>query len=164
MRAIAHGLLETADGVKREHMLALVVWLLDVGSFRVGWDRYARDDGHVGLTTLRRDQVTVRRDDSVRFDDVAMSGKHRRLTVRDPQAARALGPLKRRRDGPVELLVFRPAVTPSNGRRVQADDVNNEGLSEWEPDVHWCHLCADLARHDLEPHAANCLRPSLGRR
>jgi hypothetical protein len=86
------------------------------------------------------------------------------LTVRDPQAARALGPLKRRRDGPVELLVFRPAVTPSNGRRVQADDVNNEGLSEWEPDVHWCHLCADLARHDLEPHAANCLRPSLGRR
>jgi DNA topoisomerase IB len=125
VRTTAYGLLEAVDGIGRERTLALAVRLLDVGFFRVGWDRYARDNGHVGLTTLRRDQVALTHDGSVQFDYIAKAGKRRRLTVRDPQAARALEPLARRRDGPAELLVFRPAATPPDWRRVQAADVNN---------------------------------------
>jgi DNA topoisomerase I len=126
LRRTAGALLRSGPG-GREHTLALAVRLLDIGFFRVGWDRYARDNGHVGLTTLRRDQVRLD-GDAVRFDYVAKAGKRRRLTVRDHEAARALAPLARRRGAPLELLAFRD---PRAGwRRVQAADVNN-ALRAW---------------------------------
>jgi DNA topoisomerase IB len=109
---------EIAD---RERTLALAIRLLDVGLFRVGWDRYARDNGHVGLTTLRRENVTLSGVE-VRFDFVAKSGKRRRMTVRDPQSVRALGQLRRRRGSPPELLVY---PSPHGWRRIHAPDVNN---------------------------------------
>jgi DNA topoisomerase IB len=105
----------------REQTLALAIRLLDVGLFRVGWDRYARDNGHVGLTTLRRENVTLSGGE-VRFDFVAKSGKRRRMTVRDPQSVHALGHLRRRRGSPPELLVY-PAA--QGWRRIHAPDVNN---------------------------------------
>jgi DNA topoisomerase IB len=117
----------TADGPRRERSLALALRLLDVGMFRVGWDRYARDNGHVGLTTLRREHATLLADAAVRFDFVAKSGKRRRMTVRDPESVRALAPLKRRRGEPPELLVYRAA---AGWRRVHAADVNN-ALRAW---------------------------------
>ncbi|MDX6377145.1 MAG: hypothetical protein QOE98_1448 [Gaiellaceae bacterium] len=115
-----------SDELSRDRVLALAIRLLDIGFFRVGWDRYARDNGHVGLTTLRRDQVQLL-ELAVRFDFVAKAGKRRRMTVRDPQAVRAIGPLERRRSGPPELLAY-----PANGgwRRLHAADVNN-GLRCW---------------------------------
>jgi DNA topoisomerase-1 len=117
-----------AAGAPREHALALAIRLLDVGLFRVGWDRYARDNGHVGLTTLRREQVTLL-PDAVRFDYIGKHGKRRRMTVRDPDAVVALGPLRRRRGAPVELLAYRDR---ANGgwHRVTASDVNN-ALRAW---------------------------------
>jgi DNA topoisomerase IB len=120
IRETVRGLLDF-DDPRREHALALAVRLLDIGFFRVGWDRYARDNGHVGLTTLRREHVSVTGDE-VRFDYIAKSGKRRRMTVKDPQSVRALGSLKRRRGLPRELLAYR-----SRGawRRVHASDVNN---------------------------------------
>jgi DNA topoisomerase I len=111
----------SADHADRERTLALAVRLLDVGLFRVGWDRYARDNGHVGLTTLRRENVTLRGVE-VRFDFVAKSGKRRRMTVRDPQSVHALGQLRRRRGSPPELLVY---PSPHGWRRIHAPDVNN---------------------------------------
>ena len=115
-----------ADAVSRERVLALALRLLDVGFFRVGWDRYARDHGHVGLTTLRCDQVQLL-ELAVRFDYVAKAGKRRRMTVRDAQAVSALGPLKRRRSGPPELLAYR---ANAGWRRMQAADVHY-GLRCW---------------------------------
>jgi DNA topoisomerase I len=110
----------------RDRTLALAIRLLDVGLFRVGWDRYARDNGHVGLTTLRREHVTVRGLE-VHFDFVAKSGKRRRMTVRDPQSVAALGELKRRRGVPDELLVYR---SERGWQRIHAPDVNN-ALRSW---------------------------------
>jgi DNA topoisomerase IB len=109
------------EELRRERALALAVRLLDVGFFRIGWDRYARDNGHVGLATLRREQVTLA-GSAARFDYVAKSGKRRRLTVRDPQAVAALRPLARRRGAPDELLAYR---TRDAWHRVHAADVNN---------------------------------------
>jgi DNA topoisomerase IB len=109
------------EAPRREHTLALALRLIDVGLFRVGWDRYARDNGHVGLATLRRDQVRLL-DAAVRFDFIAKSGKRRRMTVLDPPTVRALAPLRRRRGDPAELLVYR---APAGWRRITAPDVNN---------------------------------------
>ncbi len=59
VRGTAKNLL-SSNRAERECTVALAIELLDVGLFRVGWDRYARDNGHVGLTTLRREHVTLR--------------------------------------------------------------------------------------------------------
>jgi DNA topoisomerase I len=120
IRATARTRLGT-DHADRDQTLALAIRLLDVGLFRVGWDRYARDNGHVGLTTLLRDNVTMSGLEA-RFDFVAKSGKRRRMTVRDPQSVSALGHLRRRRGLPPELLVY-----PSHDgwHRIHAADVNN---------------------------------------
>jgi DNA topoisomerase IB len=120
VRAVARRLLY-ADQGDRERTLALAIRLLDIGFFRVGWDRYARDNGHVGLTTLRRENVTLQGVD-VHFDFIAKSGKRRRMTVRDPQSVRVLADLKRRRGPPHELLVY-PA--RRSWHRIHAADVNN---------------------------------------
>jgi DNA topoisomerase IB len=125
LRATAQRHLD-GEGLGRDRVLALAIRLLDVGFFRVGWDRYARDNGHVGLTTLRREQITLL-DDAAQFDYVAKSGKRRRMTVRDAQAFDVLAPLRRRRGGPDELLVHRAG---SAWHRVQAPDVNN-ALRAW---------------------------------
>ncbi|HWF35369.1 MAG TPA: DNA topoisomerase IB [Solirubrobacteraceae bacterium] len=120
LRARAKQLLGSG-GAQRDRTLALAIRLLDIGMFRVGWDRYARDTGHVGLTTLRREHVTLRGTE-VRFDFVAKSGKRRRMTVRDPQSVSALSTLKRRRGLPPELLAYRAG---REWRRIHAPDVNN---------------------------------------
>jgi DNA topoisomerase IB len=125
IRATTRSLLGARHG-ERDQTLALAIRLLDIGLFRVGWDRYARDNGHVGLTTLRRENVTLRGPD-VHFDFLAKSGKRRRMTVRDSQSVAALGQLKRRRGEPDELLVYR---TKHGWQRIHAPDVNN-ALRTW---------------------------------
>jgi DNA topoisomerase IB len=125
IRATTGSLLEASDG-ERDRTLALAIRLLDIGLFRVGWDRYARDNGHVGLTTLRRENVTLRGTE-VHFDFVAKSGKRRRMTVRDAQSVAALAKLMRRRGEPDELLVYR---SERGWQRVHAPDVNN-ALRTW---------------------------------
>jgi DNA topoisomerase-1 len=125
IRATAGSLLGARHG-ERDRTLALAIRLLDIGLFRVGWDRYARDNGHVGLTTLRRENVTLRGPE-VHFDFVAKSGKRRRMTVRDPQSVAALAKLKRRRGVPDELLVYRSG---HRWQRIHAPDVNN-ALRTW---------------------------------
>jgi DNA topoisomerase IB len=125
IRATTRSLIGARHG-ERDRTLALAIRLLDIGLFRVGWDRYARDNGHVGLTTLRRENVTLRGPE-VHFDFVAKSGKRRRMTVRDPQSVAALAQLKRRRGAPDELLVYR---SKHGWQRIHAPDVNN-ALRTW---------------------------------
>jgi DNA topoisomerase IB len=125
IRATTRSRLAAGHG-ERDRTLALAIRLLDIGLFRVGWDRYARDNGHVGLTTLRRKNVTLRGPE-VHFDFVAKSGKRRRMTVRDPQSVGVLAELKHRRGAPDELLVFR---SDRGWQRIHAPDVNN-ALRTW---------------------------------
>jgi DNA topoisomerase I len=108
-------------GLGHRRVLALALRLLDVGLFRVGSDRYARDNRHFGLTTLLRDQVALH-DGAAHFDYVGKAGRRQRLVVTDPPAVDALGTLRRRRTGPDELLVF---LGPRGWVRVHREDVNN---------------------------------------
>ena len=125
IRDITRSRLDARHG-ERDRTLALAIRLLDVGLFRVGWDRYAHDNGHVGLTTLRRENVTLR-GAAVHFDFVAKSGRRRRMTVRDPQSVAALTALRRRRGVPDELLVYR---SERAWHRIHAPDVN-DALRAW---------------------------------
>jgi DNA topoisomerase IB len=113
--------LEADKGLTHNRVLALALRLLDVGLFRVGSDRYARDDGHYGLTTLHRGQVTIG-DGAAVFDYVGKAGRRQHLSITDPEAVDVLSALKRRRSGPSELLAFRG---PHAWTRVHREDVNN---------------------------------------
>ncbi len=115
------GLSESAEPTGHRRVLALSLRLLDIGLLRVGSDRYARDNRHYGLTTLLREQVTVRSDQAV-FDYVGKAGKRQRLAITDAPALEVLATLKRRREDPRELLVFRGA---RGWTRVHREDVNN---------------------------------------
>jgi DNA topoisomerase IB len=99
----------------------LALRLLDVGLFRVGSDRYARENHHYGLTTLQMSQVAVR-DGHALFDYVGKAGKRQRLSIADSGAVQGVAALRRRRSGPPELIAFRGA---RGWSRVHAEDVNN---------------------------------------
>jgi DNA topoisomerase I len=107
-------------------VLALSLRLLDVGLFRVGSDRYARDNGHYGLTTLLSSDVTITQGQAV-FDYVGKAGQRQRLSIGDPEAVAVLKTLRRRRNGPAELLAFRG---PRGWTRIHREDVNNFLRSE----------------------------------
>ena len=111
------------DGRELSHsqVLALALRLLDVGLFRIGSDRYARDNAHYGLTTLHLDQMKIR-GGAATFDYVGKAGRGQHLTVTDPEAVVVLSALKRRRSGPEELLAFRG---PHGWTRIHREDVNN---------------------------------------
>ncbi len=104
----------------REKALAAAVRLLDLGSFRVGSESYARQNGSFGVATIQRAHVRVS-GDSLRFDYTAKSGKRRRLTLVDPDLPRIVTRLKRRRHDHPELLAYRNGV---GWRDVRSPDVN----------------------------------------
>ena len=108
-------------GLTRDKVLAAALRLLDEGSFRVGSESYARDNGTYGLATLRREHASVD-GDRVTFDFTAKSGKRHVQAIVEPRLARTVGALKRRRGGGRELLAFQ-----QDGRwnDVRSTDIND---------------------------------------
>ncbi|WP_164515402.1 DNA topoisomerase IB [Microbacterium sp. 10M-3C3] len=102
-------------------LTATAVRLLERGLFRVGNDRYARDNHTFGLTTLTRAHVAVAGAD-VAFDFVGKEHIRHRITVTDPVVARVL----RRRLGepgaPEDPLFV--AADPPHVHRVDSATVN----------------------------------------
>jgi DNA topoisomerase-1 len=73
--------------LSREKVSAAIVRFLADGFFRVGNDRYARENGTFGLTTLRKSHVTVE-GDLVVFDYVGKRSIRHRQTVVSHDLAR----------------------------------------------------------------------------
>ena len=90
----------------RERVLACSVRLLDVGMFRIGSDVYEKEDGHLGLATIAKANVTIEEGHAV-FDYIAKEGVERVHAVADPCCVEIVGALKRRRGGGDHLLAFR---------------------------------------------------------
>jgi DNA topoisomerase IB len=107
-------------GLPREKALAAGARLLDLGLFRVGSESYQRANGSFGLATIRRDQVRTS-GDAVRFDYRAKSGQRRIQEIADPDVARIVRTLKRRKDDNPELLAYRNG---TGWRDVRSEDVN----------------------------------------
>jgi DNA topoisomerase-1 len=104
----------------RDRVLAGAVRLLDRGFFRIGSEAYAEQNESYGLATLLKRHARVR-GTTVVFDYAAKGGARRIQELRDPEVARLVQVLKRRRGGSTELLAYR------NGRRwvdVKSSEVN----------------------------------------
>jgi DNA topoisomerase I len=85
--AVASDLAE--PGLPRRKLLAAMVRLLDRTYVRVGDERYRRDNGSFGLTTLRTRHVQVR-GDRVRLHFRGKSGKEHDLSLADRRLARVV--------------------------------------------------------------------------
>jgi len=112
--------LGSTSELTRERVLACAARMLDVGFFRIGGQEYAKEDGGVGLATLRRDHVSFSGQEAV-FSYPAKSGVRRHHSLADPDVVAVLSPLRRRRSGPPELLAYRQG---RSWRSLHSDDIN----------------------------------------
>ena len=92
--------------LNRARVLACSVRLLDVGMFRIGSEVYEKEDGHLGLATIAKANVSIE-NGRVIFDYIAKEGVHRVHAVGDPCCVDIVGALKRRRGGGDHLLAYR---------------------------------------------------------
>src|SRR4051795_12716913 len=77
------------DGLDRERVSAIALRLINLGWFRVGSERYVRESGTYGITTLSRRHVTVRGNRVM----LSFRGKHKiqvRTTLVDKELADAM--------------------------------------------------------------------------
>jgi DNA topoisomerase I len=94
------------EGLTRRRVLACAFRLLDLGFFRNGGEDYAAENGTFGLSTLRREHVTVHRDGGLTFTYLAKHGLERSITLHDPQVFAVVSQLARRRRPGEELLGY----------------------------------------------------------
>ncbi|RSS67493.1 DNA topoisomerase IB [Streptomyces sp. WAC06614] len=92
--AIAEDL--ASRGLGRDRVLACAARLLDLGFFRVGGDRYVRDNDSYGLTTLLREHAACRRGE-ICLDFPAKSGREQTRALVDGPAFTVVRDLLRRR-------------------------------------------------------------------
>ncbi|MFD0353359.1 DNA topoisomerase IB [Streptomyces sp. NPDC127110] len=92
-------------GLTRVRVLACLTRLLDLGFLRVGGERYARDNGSFGLTTLLREHATCR-DGEIRLHFPAKSGKEVERALVDEPAHAVIRALLRRRDDGERLFAY----------------------------------------------------------
>jgi DNA topoisomerase-1 len=105
----------------RDRVLSAAVRLLDLGFFRVGSERYARDNETYGLTTLERRHVRVH-GPVLHFDYTAKEHLHRIVEVTDPVVARWVSALIDRPDPDAAFLAWQ---LPAGGwQRVHSSHVN----------------------------------------
>jgi DNA topoisomerase-1 len=101
--AVNHDLL--VDRLDHKRVLGCAVRLLDLGSFRIGSDRYAVEDDTHGLTTLLAREVQLDGDVIV-FTYVGKEHRHQLQHVVDPDARRVVGQLLERREPDQRLFAF----------------------------------------------------------
>jgi DNA topoisomerase IB len=128
---IAHQLPDVRDSVvaalhtpgpNRERVLACAIRLLDLGTFRVGSEQYAEENGTYGLATLRREHVRVRGEQTF-FSYTAKGGIEREVEITDKPTADVVRELlKRPGDSGDDLLAYR--LEDGSWRDVTSAEIN----------------------------------------
>jgi len=100
-----HGLRRRGLGFDR--VCSCAVRLLDLGLFRIGNERYEADSESYGLTTIKRQHMTIAGREAV-FDYPSKSGQRSTQTISDPSVMPTLKALKKRTGGRglADLLVY----------------------------------------------------------
>jgi DNA topoisomerase I len=101
----------------KERVLAAVVQLMDRTFIRVGGERYRRDNGSFGATTLRNRHVQLAGEEIV-FDFRGKSGKRHRIAIQDRRVASVI---RRCLEYPGQLFVYRDG---DEVKSISATDVN----------------------------------------
>ncbi|MFE1381652.1 DNA topoisomerase IB [Streptomyces sp. NPDC058740] len=117
-RAIADDI--AGRGLGRDRVLACAARLLDLGFFRIGGERYARQHDSYGLTTLLREHAECRRGE-VCLSFPAKSGRHQHRALVDDPAFAVVRALLRRREPGERLFAYREG---RGWREVRAEDLN----------------------------------------
>ena len=123
LRRHCRELLADGDEPTRDRVMAATIRLLEHGFFRIGSEVYAEESATYGLTTVRKEQVTVGRNGVIAFDYKAKGGIDRFMEFDDPLLVEILTTLRRRRSGGDELLAYQ---CDGEWRDVTAADVNDE--------------------------------------
>jgi DNA topoisomerase I len=118
-RRVAHLLAAAPPRPGRDHVLATLVRLLDTTWLRVGSDRYLRDNGSYGLSTLRRRHARLD-GDTLRLSFVGKAGVRHEVRLTDRRVARVL---RRCRELPGQEL-FRYADADGTQHTIGSADVN----------------------------------------
>jgi DNA topoisomerase I len=109
-------------GPNRERVLACALRLLDLGTFRIGSEEYAEENGTYGLATLRREHVTVRGERTF-FRYTAKGGIEREVEITDrPTATVVRQLLERPDDAGDELLAYQ--LEDGTWHDVTSDEIN----------------------------------------
>lgn len=117
---VLHDLAE--EGLSRDVVLAAIVRILDQGFLRIGNKRSARERETFGLTTIRREHVTVS-NDVVRFRFKGKWNKEQSRAIEDEAVARIVRRLKARSGKSPELFRYQ-----ENGREVR---ITNRQVNEY---------------------------------
>jgi DNA topoisomerase-1 len=117
-------------GLPREKVLAAVVRLLETTFIRIGNEKYARENGSFGLTTMRNRHVRIRAQ-TLQFDFRGKSGKQHHIELAD---ARLAAIVRRCRDLPGQEL-FQYVDENGEARTISSADVNEylSGISGGRP-------------------------------
>jgi DNA topoisomerase I len=108
------------EGMPRDKVLATVVRLLDTTLIRVGSEEYARENKSYGLTTLRKNHLSVK-SGTLRFQFRGKSGIEHDVSVSDPRIARII---KRCMDLPGHDL-FQYLDADGERHTVSSSDIND---------------------------------------
>ena len=108
------------DGLPREKVLACVVQLLERSAIRVGNEEYARQNGSIGLTTMKDRHVEIR-GPKIHFRFKGKSGKPHAIELEDRRLARIV---KNCRDIPGQDL-FQYEDEEGNYQSIGSADVND---------------------------------------
>ena len=90
----------------RDRVCACAIRVTELGLFRIGSERYAREDHTYGVASLERRHLTFRGGSAV-FDYAAKEGKRRTVRVADAAALRTLRALHAAPAGLDQLFVYR---------------------------------------------------------
>ena len=128
---IAHQLPDVRDavvaalrtrGLGRERVLATAVRLLDLGTFRIGSEQYAEENGTYGLATIKREHVHVRGERTF-FAYTAKGGLEREVEITDrPTATVVRQLLERPAEAGEDLLAYQ--LDDGTWRDVTSDEIN----------------------------------------
>ena len=108
------------NDLSREHVLAIVVRLLETTRIRIGNEEYARSNHSFGLTTLRNRHVQFS-GETLRFQFIGKMGKAHSVCVNDRRLARLV---RRCRELPGQSL-FQYHGDDGAARGVDSSDVND---------------------------------------
>jgi DNA topoisomerase I len=89
----------------RARVAACAARVTELGLFRIGSERYAREDHTYGVSSLERRHLRFRAGEAV-FDYVAKASKRRTVRIADPPAVRTLRALERAPAELPQLFVF----------------------------------------------------------
>jgi DNA topoisomerase-1 len=148
------------NDLSRECVLATVVSLLEKTLIRIGNDRYAKDNDHFGLTTMRDGHARVK-GASVRFSFVGKSGVKHEVDIENKSLAKIVRACQELPEQ--ELFAYIDA--QGNSRDVKSNDVNAylreitgedftaKDFRTWAGTVLAAHALAELESFDSQTQA-----------